>query len=199
MPRPDRRKQLLKCARELFARDGYHGASIDDVIQKAGVARGTFYNYFENKRALFQDVLEELFELIWTSVKPIEVGPGQDVRAQIVANLASLCALLERDRSVARILLAGSSGLDSEADRALGRFYASCRARLARALAKGQTLGIVGPGEPVALAICIMGIMKEYWSQQLLGTKPPPLPSFLAEIHRFFESGWLRDEAATGR
>src|SRR5580658_10077617 len=149
MPSPDRRKQLLLCARRVFAKEGYHGASIDDVIRLAGVARGTFYNYFDNKRALFQDVLEELFLLIWNSVKPIRTGPGEDVRAQIIANFASLCAALEADRDVPRILLRGSSGLDPEADRALGRFYASCRARLARALAKGQALGIVGPGDPV--------------------------------------------------
>jgi AcrR family transcriptional regulator len=192
MPRIDRRKQLLLVARRLFAKEGYHGASIDDVIQKAGVARGTFYNYFDNKRALFQAVLEELFELVWQSVPPIEVGPGQDVRAQIVGNLISLCTLLETEPDVPRILLAGSSGIDPEADRALGRFYASCRARLAKALAHGQGLGIVGPGDPTALAICIMGIMKEYWSQVMLGTKPPPIDEFLRELHRVFESGWLR-------
>jgi AcrR family transcriptional regulator len=199
MPRIDRRKQLLLCARKVFARDGYHGASVDDVISLAGVARGTFYNYFDNKRALFQQVLEELFELIWNSVSPIRVGAGEDVRAQILANLVSLCKALEGDRDVPTILLAGSSGLDPEADRALARFYASCRKRLAKALEHGQKLAIVGPGDPTALAICIMGIMKEYWSQLLLGTKPPPFADFLTEIHRFFESGFLRDEAAAGR
>lgn len=196
MPRIDRRQQLLTVARKLFAKEGYHGASIDDVIQTAGVARGTFYNYFDNKRALFQAVLEELFELVWQSVPPIEVGPGHDVQAQIVSNLVSLCSLLETEPDVPRILLAGSSGLDPEADRALGRFYESCRTRLAKALEYGQGLGIVGTGDPTALAICIMGILKEYWSQVLLGTKPPPLEQFLRDLHRVFESGWLKNGAA---
>jgi AcrR family transcriptional regulator len=199
MSRPDRKKQLLLCARRVFAKEGYHGASIDDVIRKAGVARGTFYNYFDNKRALFQTVLEELFELIWNSVTPIETGSGEGVRAQIVANFISLSSMLENDRDVPKILLAGSTGLDPEADRALGRFYQDCRTRLARALARGQDLGIVGPGDTTALAICIMGILKEYWSQLLLGSKPPALAKFLTEIHRFFESGWLQNEAASSR
>jgi AcrR family transcriptional regulator len=199
MARIDRRKQLVLVARKLFAKEGYHGASIDDVIQKAGVARGTFYNYFDNKRALFQAVLEELFELVWQSVPPIRVGPGEEVRAQIVGNIMALCTLLENEPDVPRILLAGSSGLDPEADKALGRFYASCRARLAKALEHGQGMGIVGPGDPTALAICIMGVLKEYWSQVLLGTKPPPLVQYLAELHRMFESGWLRDGAQLGK
>ena len=199
MSRPDRKKQLLLSARRVFAKEGYHGASIDDVIRKAGVARGTFYNYFDNKRALFQNVLEELFEQIWTSVTPIETGGAEGVRAQIVANFISLSTMLENDRDVPRILLAGSSGLDPVADRALGRFYQDCRTRLSKALARGQDLGIVGPGDTTALAICIMGILKEYWSQLLLGSKPPALAKFLTEIHRFFESGWLQNEAASPR
>ncbi len=199
MSRPDRRKQLLLCARRVFAKEGYHGASIDDVIRKAGVARGTFYNYFDNKRALFQNVLEELFEQIWTSVTPIETGSAEGVRAQIVANFVSLFTMLENDPDVPRILLAGSTGLDPVADRALGRFYQDCRTRLSKALARGQDLGIVGPGDTTALAICIMGILKEYWSQLLLGSKPPALAKFLTEIHRFFESGWLQNEAASPR
>ncbi len=193
MPRIDRRKQLLLVARKLFAKEGYHGASIDDVIQMAGVARGTFYNYFDNKRALFQAVLEELFELVWQSVPPIRVGHKEDVRAQIAGNIMALCALLENEPDVPRILLAGSGGLDPEADRALARFYESCRTRLAKALEHGQGLRIVGAGDPTALAICIMGVLKEYWSQVLLGTEPPPLALYLTELHRMFESGWLRD------
>jgi AcrR family transcriptional regulator len=195
MTRIDRRKQLTLAARRLFASEGYAGCSIDDVIRQAGVARGTFYNYFDNKRALFQTVLEELFDLIWESVPPIRVGAGEDVRAQIVGNIVSLCTLLENDRDVPRILLAGSSGLDPEADKALARFYASCRARLSKALEYGQKIGIVGEGDPTTLAICIMGVLKEYWSQVLFGTKPPPLRAFLVELHRFFQQGWLRDEA----
>ena len=54
--RTKRRAQLVACAREVFAERGYHKASIDDVIRAAGVARGTFYNYFDSKRAVFQVV-----------------------------------------------------------------------------------------------------------------------------------------------
>src|SRR4029077_9163310 len=94
-PKEDRRQQLVECARWVFARKGYHAASIDDVIQRAGVARGTFYNYFESKRAIFQEILEDHFRRIWQSVTPIRVGPGEDVRAQVFANIQSLLALFE--------------------------------------------------------------------------------------------------------
>ena len=52
---PDtRRAQLLDASRQVFAERGYHRASVSDIITAAGVARGTFYNYFESKRAVFR-------------------------------------------------------------------------------------------------------------------------------------------------
>ena len=48
--RQDRREQVLLCAQRVFSRKGYHAAGVADIIQAAGVARGTFYLYFESKR-----------------------------------------------------------------------------------------------------------------------------------------------------
>lgn len=194
MPRPDRRAQLLTAARWVFARKGYHDASIDDVIRRAGVARGTFYLYFDGKRAVFQEVLEGLFERIWQTVPPIRTGPDDDVHAQVLENLGSLVALFEDDPDVMRILLAIALGVDPEADRALAGFYGSCRERLARALGRGQELGIVGDGDPQLLALTLMGTLKEFWTQRLLGTEPPSLDRLLAEAGRLFRAGWLRRE-----
>lgn len=192
----DRRAQLLACAKRVFAAKGYHDASIDDVIHEAGVARGTFYNYFDSKRAVFQQVLEDLFRLLWEAVAPIRVGPGEDVRAQVVADIVSLSHVLERDPDVPRILLGAALGVDPEVDKALARFYTDCRERLARALAKGQELGIVAAGDCETMAIVILGTLKEYTFEHLLGTEPPQSARFLAELLRLFEEGWLRGEPA---
>ncbi len=199
MARPDRRAQLLTAARWVFARKGYHEASVDDVVRRAGVARGTFYLYFDGKRAVFQEVLEGLFERIWHTVPPIRTGPDDDVHAQVLENLGNLVALFEDDPDVMRILLAIALGVDPEADRALAGFYGSCRERLARALEKGQELGIVGDGDPQLLALTLMGTLKEYWTQRLLGTEPPTLDRLLAEAGRLFRAGSPLREAGRVR
>ena len=56
----ERRSQLLAAARRVFAARGYHNAGVSHIIREAGVARGTFYNYFESKRTVFTAVLDEL-------------------------------------------------------------------------------------------------------------------------------------------
>ncbi|MCW8138176.1 MAG: TetR/AcrR family transcriptional regulator [Planctomycetota bacterium] len=195
----DRRGELLAAARWVFARKGYHEASVDDVIRRAGVARGTFYLYFDGKRPLFGEVLEGVLKRIWETVPPIRTGPQDDVRAQVLANLGALVSLFEDDPAVPRIVLSVALGVDFEADRALASFYKTCRERLAAALEKGQALGIVGAGDPTLLAITLMGTLKEYWTQRLLGTDPPPLPQLMAEIGRLFRTGWLRGEGRAAR
>src|SRR6202050_5619422 len=60
--RGKRRKQLLNAATRVFARKGYWSASIADIIQAAGVARGTFYLYFRSKRDVFLAIADNYRE-----------------------------------------------------------------------------------------------------------------------------------------
>ena len=48
----DRRTELLSAARSVFARKGYEGATVSEIVGRAGVAQGTFYLYFPGKDAL---------------------------------------------------------------------------------------------------------------------------------------------------
>jgi AcrR family transcriptional regulator len=52
------RTLLVEVAREFFTEHGYAGTSIDDIIQRAGVARGALYHHFPGKEALFRAVYE---------------------------------------------------------------------------------------------------------------------------------------------
>ena len=52
----ERKQQLLDCAAELFAERGYAETRVIDIVRAAGVAKGLFYWYFENKEALFKEL-----------------------------------------------------------------------------------------------------------------------------------------------
>src|SRR4051812_30385162 len=54
----DRTQRLLEAALEVFARDGYRTATIDDVAEAAGVTKGAIYHYFDTKEALLLRVIE---------------------------------------------------------------------------------------------------------------------------------------------
>jgi len=51
------RRRILDAAREVFFRDGFMAANLDEVAQKAGVAKGTLYRYFDSKAELYVAVL----------------------------------------------------------------------------------------------------------------------------------------------
>jgi TetR/AcrR family transcriptional regulator, mexJK operon transcriptional repressor len=48
--------QVLDGARTVFLRDGFEGASVDDIAREAGVSKATLYAYFPDKRLLFMEV-----------------------------------------------------------------------------------------------------------------------------------------------
>lgn len=49
--------QVLEGARDVFLKDGFEGASVDDIAREAGVSKATLYSYFPDKRLLFREVV----------------------------------------------------------------------------------------------------------------------------------------------
>ena len=54
------RTRLLEAAEDVFAKVGYHEASIVKITEAAGVAMGTFYLYFRSKKEIFDELLRDL-------------------------------------------------------------------------------------------------------------------------------------------
>ena len=52
------RQLLISVARELFAERGYGATSVEEIIRRAGVARGALYHHFPSKDALFRSVYD---------------------------------------------------------------------------------------------------------------------------------------------
>lgn len=48
--------QVLEGARRVFLRDGFEGASVDEIAREAGVSKATLYSYFPDKRIMFMEV-----------------------------------------------------------------------------------------------------------------------------------------------
>ena len=56
------RERLLEAARQVFARAGYGGASVDAVAETAGFSKGAFYAHFGSKEAVFLELLDQHIE-----------------------------------------------------------------------------------------------------------------------------------------
>jgi AcrR family transcriptional regulator len=60
LPAPARREQLLATALEVFARQGFHAASMNDIADAAGVTKPVLYQHFDSKRELYLALLAEV-------------------------------------------------------------------------------------------------------------------------------------------
>lgn len=60
----DKREEIFRAALELIAEQGFHGAPMAMIAERAGVAAGTIYRYFENKDALIVDLFHEIDDKI---------------------------------------------------------------------------------------------------------------------------------------
>ncbi|OGU53959.1 MAG: hypothetical protein A2V66_08535 [Ignavibacteria bacterium RBG_13_36_8] len=57
------RRQILESALILFAKKGFHGTSMSDIANEAGVSKGLAYNYFKSKREIAQAIFEQMLRI----------------------------------------------------------------------------------------------------------------------------------------
>ena len=69
-------KGLLSAAGELFARKGYSGTSVREIVAAAGVTKPVLYYYFRNKEGLYLELFREPFVKLATILDEVSNGPG---------------------------------------------------------------------------------------------------------------------------
>ena len=66
-----RKKAILDCAKKLFSERGYYQTHISDIVKEVQIARGTVYQYFDNKDDIFITLVEDYYSK-WRSMVSIE-------------------------------------------------------------------------------------------------------------------------------
>jgi AcrR family transcriptional regulator len=201
LPKSERRQQILTVARDVFARRGYHQTTIDDIALQAGVARGTFYLYFEDKRAVFSDLIDRFAsQLTMAIVRIVTDDPSRPVMAQVRENIRAIIGTCLMERSMTKILFTDAVGIDPAFDRKLFAFYDTVVQLLAESLKDGQALGIVEEGEPRVLAYLTIGALKELLYQAVtLGYAEESAEVLTQQMYTFLSGGYLRVGASKTR
>ena len=87
------KKQLIKTGLRLFSEKGFHNTNSKEIALEAGVATGSFYAYFKDKKMLFLEILQEHFELITACLRRINTedvmkgSNGREFISAIVENV----------------------------------------------------------------------------------------------------------------
>ena len=159
--RAERRRQILDAAKVVFAEAGYHGASIGAIIDRAAIARGTFYLYFESKEAVFGALLDQAMGDLRARIVHVDTdasAPPPEV--QLLDGIARVLEYVVADRPLAVVLLSSTATPDAEAAARLSAFYDEIRAVIARSLAQGAALGILRVTQPERTAAALLGLVR---------------------------------------
>jgi len=99
------RQRLVEAALRLFREQGYDGTTVGQIAGAAGVAKGTFFNYFETKEAILPALAEWRLQQLGESLSPEQGAPASPV-ARIKLALRLVAENLASDPVLAQRLFA---------------------------------------------------------------------------------------------
>ena len=135
------------------------------------MARGTFYLYFNNKRDIFQNLLENNFSYIFRTLPDLKLTREMNEEQLREALLFALRKLLSHrnSRDFITLMIEGASGVDKALSEQVEHFYKTMTNIFCGYVARAQSLGKAKKTDPYLLARFIVGILKEtfyLWSRQ---------------------------------
>ncbi|SMH51852.1 TetR/AcrR family transcriptional regulator [Mesorhizobium australicum] len=102
------RARLFEAAIEIVGELGYAGASVALITARANVAQGTFYNYFESRQDLLDQLLPSISERLHELIRQRVMEAPDDPIEREKARLAGFFEFLEKEPHLFKILSEGS-------------------------------------------------------------------------------------------
>ncbi len=173
--RDHRRQRLVDSAKEAFASNGYHETSVSEIVRQAGIARSTFYQYFDSKQHLFESILDNLLQDLHDAIRPVSLAPGASPPlVQIQENLTRVFDLVLQEKDLTRILMQHSGALDLTMVRQLEDFYSQAAQMIQRSLKLGIAMNLIRPCNTQLISFSIIGAVKEVVFQLTTSTQQRP-------------------------
>ncbi|MDM7273560.1 TetR/AcrR family transcriptional regulator [Sulfurihydrogenibium azorense] len=107
------REKLLQSAKELFSKKGYYETKVSDIVEKSGVAQGTFYIYFKSKEEIFLELVKSLhLDLMERLEKYIKIE--KDCQSLIKDFVKEFLTEVYNNREIAEIFFSQLFGLNQD-------------------------------------------------------------------------------------
>ena len=148
----DKQSEILEVAAREFAEHGYDGASLNKIIERAGISKGAAYYYFDGKEDLFATVIDAAFERVMGAVGGGEDLAGHDDFWEGVARLfRRMSQFLFEDRELAGLVRALQSMSRHSSSHVLADLYEQAVELTDAILKVGQERGEVRTDLPFDL------------------------------------------------
>lgn len=185
--RADRRRDIMEAARDLFSQKGYHGVSLPDIAEAAGLSVGLIYYVFPKKEDILVAIVKEtsiLYRQIFEQMESI-ADPVERLDT-VIDELFQGC---NRNARVMMILYKDLSSMNKDARDQILAIERDTTAKIVDLIADGQRKGRFNPTVSAELAAFnIIGIghlwsLKKSW---LLGSVS--FDAFVAEQRKLLHA-----------
>ena len=130
----ERRAAILDSALAVFAQQGYHASSIDDIARENGVSKALIYEHFTSKAELYAELLEQYAGALFSALAEAVSDAGTSAAARLATGLDAFYGFVEDHRVAWRMLFREAA--DPEAIVLLERVTAQVTAVVAGLIAE---------------------------------------------------------------
>lgn len=178
------RQRILEAAEGLFGERGYERTGVVDICQRAGVAQGTFYLYFTDKKAALVELVRELSHTLRLEIAEAVEGISDRAETERVG-FRTFLNFLTKHRDLYRVVRQAEY-VDEEVFR---WYYRRMAQGYARGLAKAMKAGQIRSLDPECLAYCLMGIGDFLGMRWVLWENQPPPDEVFEDLMTFILHG----------
>ncbi|MBI4310934.1 MAG: TetR/AcrR family transcriptional regulator [Chloroflexi bacterium] len=168
--------RILEAATDVIAQQGYSGAGVQEIIEKAGASKGSFYFHFPSKEKMVEALVQRMSEKLMAKVEEAMAGQPTPLH-RVTASIDALMTTFAGQRKVAQVLLLNIIGHGRATDRKFlpirQQFSALIQKELEAAIAAGQA----PPQDVVLVSQMWVGAVHEVILRWLLTGQPSPLSS----------------------
>ena len=174
----EKRAEILAAAERCFARSGFHGATIAQICDEAGISPGHLYHYFASKEAIIGAITSAGLEYV--KARFAEVTEDQDPIGALVSEFERLKAL-NRTKSGVLIDVLAEAARNPEIGKILQDTSEDMRRLLAEFLRRGQVRGQIDPDLDAGMSSALLISMIDS-SKTLLIRAPNIDPTRSADV-----------------
>jgi AcrR family transcriptional regulator len=176
----DTRRRLLDAAEDVFSELGYHDASIVKLTEAAGVAQGTFYLYFDSKKAVFDELVRDLNSRVRHAMKEGSSAGGTRIEQELLG-FQEYFRFTAEHPALYRIIRQA----EFVSPEMLHYHYERLSAGYIEALAEASQAGEIGALDPEVTAWALMGLGELIGMRWILWNEDGRLPEpVFAELGR---------------
>lgn len=193
-----RRKEgrIIRAAAKIFAKKGFHRTKVSDIVNGAGIARGTFYLYYKSKAELFEKLLDDIMLQVVKNFADIDyhtLNTKEDFYNHIHKVSHRFKDLVLENKDLASIFLKELGMVGGKFQKKLESYHNGLMEISKEFLNYCYNKGITRKVKPEIISYVASGIVRELLSRFLSGQIDAEVDEIIEEGVRFYVNGLIKN------